>query len=130
MISIDTNVVIRVVVMDDPDQVESARQLMSRNVCFVSRGVVQEIVWVLTRTYKLPKIDVLVVLNGLRESEQIVLEDEVIIDQAISWYHQGFDFADALHLASSKDCVGLATFDQAFIKAAAAIHTSIPVNHP
>jgi predicted nucleic-acid-binding protein len=79
---------------------------------------------------KLPKTDILVVLEGLGESEQIVLEDEVIIHQAISWYRQGFDFADALHLARSKDCVSLATFDQAFIKAAAATQTSIPVNHP
>jgi predicted nucleic-acid-binding protein len=78
---------------------------------------------------KLPKTDIVVVLEGLSEHEQIVLEGEVIIDQTVAWYRQGFDFADALHLARSKDCVSLATFDQAFIKAAAPTQTSIPVVH-
>jgi predicted nucleic-acid-binding protein len=38
--------------------------------------------------------------------------------QAISWYESNLDFADALHLASSKRCETFATFDRAFIKKA------------
>lgn len=130
MISIDTNIVIRVVVLDEPGQVEQAKRLMSENTCYITRSVVQEVVWVLTKTYKFAKAQILTVLDGLIESEQVFLEDEVAVMRAVLWYRQGFDFADALHLASSNDCVSLATFDQAFIKASAAIQTPIPVTHP
>jgi predicted nucleic-acid-binding protein len=130
VISLDTNILIRTIVLDDHDQVARAMALMLENVCFIARSVVQEVVWVLTKSYKFKVPQIATVLEQLLGSDQIVLEDEVIIQQAVLWYRQGFDFADALHLASSKDCVSLATFDQAFIKAAAATQTPIPVNHP
>ena len=37
---------------------------------------------------------------------------------AISWYENMIDFADALHLASSRRCVSFATFDVSFFKKA------------
>jgi predicted nucleic-acid-binding protein len=119
------------VVLDEPGQVEQAKRLMSENTCYITCSVVREVVWVLAKTYRFAKDQILIVLDSLIQSEQIVLENEVAIMQAVSWYRQGCDFADALHLASSNDCTSLATFDQAFIKAAAATRlTSIPVTYP
>ncbi len=46
------------------------------------------------------------------------VEDPDCIYQAISWYENRFDFADALHLASSRRCVSFATYDSSFIKKA------------
>jgi predicted nucleic-acid-binding protein len=46
------------------------------------------------------------------------VEDPDSIYQAIAWYENKFDFADALHLASSRRCVSFATFDSSFIKKA------------
>jgi len=40
----------------------------------------------------------------------------ISIYQAISWYENKFDFADALHLASSRRCESFATFDSSLIK--------------
>ena len=45
-------------------------------------------------------------------------EDPDSIYQAISWYENKLDFADALHLASSRRCESFATFDHLLIKKA------------
>ncbi|WP_395776246.1 type II toxin-antitoxin system VapC family toxin [Aquidulcibacter sp.] len=130
MICVDTNVLIRAIVLDDHSQAEHATRLLSKNICFVARSVVQEIVWVLAKSYRFGPSDIGLVLEALTQSEQIVLEDEPLILLALDWYKKGFDFADAIHLAAALRCERLATFDQAFIKAAQALQTPIPVSHP
>jgi len=44
------------------------------------------------------------------------VEDPDTIYQAMSWYENELDFANALHLASSRRCTGFATFDSSLIK--------------
>lgn len=130
MICVDTNVLVRAIVLDDRSQAEHATRLLTENICFVARSVVQEIVWVLTKSYRFGSADISLVLDALTQSEQLVLEDEPLILQALDWYKKGIDFADAIHLAAAQSCERLATFDQAFIKAAQALQTPIPVTHP
>jgi predicted nucleic-acid-binding protein len=130
MICVDTNVLVRAIVLDDRSQAEHATRLLTGNICFVARSVVQEIVWVLTKSYRFGSADISLVLEALTQSEQLVLEDEPLILQALDWYKKGIDFADAIHLAAAQSCERLATFDQAFIKAAQALQTPIPVTHP
>lgn len=45
-------------------------------------------------------------------------DDETAVFQALAWTRQGLDFADALHLASSRTATGFATFDRALIQGA------------
>ncbi len=130
MICVDTNVLVRAIVLDDRSQAEHATRLLTENICFVARSVVQEIVWVLTKSYRFGSADISLVLEALTQSEQLVLEDEPLILQALDWNKKGIDFADAIHLAAAQSCERLATFDQAFIKAAQALQTPIPVTNP
>ncbi len=130
MIAVDTNILVRVIVLDEQHQLTQAQHLMSNNICYVTRSVVQEVVWVLGKSYKLKRDQIASVIDSLLASEQISLEDEPSIRQALIWYRQGFDFADALHLATAKPATSLATFDQAFIKAAQSVQTPVPVTHP
>jgi predicted nucleic-acid-binding protein len=48
----------------------------------------------------------------------VSVEDPDSIYQAISWYENKLNFADALHLASSRRCSSFATFDSLFMKKA------------
>lgn len=130
MISVDTNILVRAIVLDDRSQAEPATRLLTENICFVARSVVQELVWVLTKAYRFGSADICLVLEALTQSEQLVIEDEPLICRALDWYKKGIDFADATHLAAAQTCERLATFDQAFIKAAQALQTPIPVTHP
>ncbi len=47
-----------------------------------------------------------------------------LIAQVIAWHSQGLDFADAFHLANSRQCKSFFTFDKKMIKSAKGIDSS------
>ena len=55
--------------------------------------------------------------------------DTVVIADAIDWCRNGMDFADAVHLAQSKDSEAFVTFDKKFIKSALK-NTAFSVREP
>jgi predicted nucleic-acid-binding protein len=131
MISVDTNVLARYLLRDDEAQWAIADRLINNSAIFVPASVILELVWLLSSRYKIPQTPLHQMLTHLLEAERVVVEAAPRFWQALSYQESGLDFADALHLASSNDCASLATFDQAFIKAAAATQlTPIPVTHP
>lgn len=126
MIGLDTNVLARYYVAstDAPSQKQSlaARKLLeSGKSLFVSKSVVLELEWVLRGYYKSPTKDVLTVLLHLLALPNVDMEDRVAVELAAAALGDGFDFADALHHASSRHCTSMATFDdKKFAKRAAA----------
>ena len=62
MIALDTNVIIRYLVVDDAEQAEAARALMEGltfdSQGFVCREVVIEVVWVLERFYRFTRVQI------------------------------------------------------------------------
>ncbi|MDD2808819.1 type II toxin-antitoxin system VapC family toxin [Rhodoferax sp.] len=116
MIALDTNVLARYYVAssDAPSQKQSAaakKLLESGKSLFVSKTVVLELEWVLRGYYKSPPEDVLTVLTHLLALPNLDMEDRVAVELAAAALQDGFDFADALHHASSRHCTRLATFD-------------------
>ena len=116
MIALDTNVLARYYVAssDAPSQKQSAaakKLLESGKSLFVSKTVVLELEWVLRGYYKSPPQDVLAVLTHLLGMPNLQVEDRVAVELATTALGDGFDFADALHHASSRHCSNVATFD-------------------
>ena len=116
MIALDTNVLARYYVAssDAPSlkQSAAARKLLeSGKSLFVSKTVVLELEWVLRGYYKSPPQDVLAVLTHLLGMPNLQVEDRVAVELATTALGDGFDFADALHHASSRHCSNVATFD-------------------
>lgn len=116
MIALDTNVLARYYVAssDAPSQKQSAaakKLLESGKSLFVSKTVVLELEWMLRGYYKSPPEDVLTVLTHLLALPNLDMEDRVAVELAAAALQDGFDFADALHHASSRRCTSLATFD-------------------
>ena len=126
MIALDTNVLARYYVAssDAPSQKQSAaarKLLESGKSLFVSKTVVLELEWVLRGYYKSPPQDVLAVLTHLLGMPNLQVEDRVAVELATAALGDGFDFADALHHASSRHCSNVATFDdQRFARRASA----------
>jgi predicted nucleic-acid-binding protein len=97
-----------------PSQAQSdlARKLIeSGKPLFVSKSVMLELEWVLRGYYKSPVADVLVVLRHLQTLPNLEMEDSIGVDWAIDALEDGFDFADALHHASYRQCHQVVTFD-------------------
>lgn len=122
MISLDTNVLVRVLI-DDPknaSQNESARAIAIRyKQLYITQIVQAELYWVLAKCYKFSKEAILVALGEMLTNEAFKLENPELFDQALHLYktHKA-DFADVLILINSKhhEAKVVFTFDKAFAK--------------
>lgn len=116
MIAIDTNILVRYLIKDDPKQTVRATDFLAKNRCFVLKSVLIEVVWVLSSPigYHLVRETVYERLIHVLGLPSIETEDATNVAQALAWYVKGMDFADALHLASSSELSGFATFDRKF----------------
>jgi predicted nucleic-acid-binding protein len=118
MIAVDTNLLVRVLTNDDPIQARRAVKLLKRDDIFIPKTVFLETEWVLRHAYGIEISRIIISFQKLLGLSNLNFEDPDGIYQAVSWYENKFDFADALHLASSRRCTSFATFDSSFIKKA------------
>jgi predicted nucleic-acid-binding protein len=127
MIVVDTNILVRYAVKDDRKQAIAATEFLRNNACCILKTVLLELAWVLSSPsgYNLPRHVVAERLRHVCGLPTISVEDASAVAQAIIWYEQGMDVADALHLASGADFTGFATIDKRLsIKA-----DSLAINH-
>jgi len=118
VIAVDTNVVVRILTDDDPVQTRRAKALFEREAIFVPKTVMIEADWVLRRAYGIAREAVVASFLNLLGLPNVFCEDSAAVVEAIGWTANGMDFADAVHLASSRDADGFATFDGDLIKQA------------
>ncbi len=127
MIAFDTNLLVRLVVADNPEQVAIIQQLIEQDSIFISRTALLETEWVLRSVYKKSRGDVLYFFKALLDVDNTELEDALAIKHALEWYALGSDFADALHLAVCGNAL-MHTFDKKFCKSAREANLAPPVN--
>ena len=118
MISVDTNLLVRILTNDDPIQARRAVKILKSDDIYIPKTVLLETEWVLRHAYEVGRSDIAAGFQKLLGLPNVSVEDPDSIYQAISWYENKFDFADALHLASSRRCESFATFDSSLIKKA------------
>ncbi len=123
MISVDTNVLIRLLTRDDEQQYGKARWLFEKETIYIANTVLLETEWVLRAVYEFDRKKIHGALSGLIGLPNVQLDRSERVDEALSWYQAGVDFSDALHLSVSGHCERMATFDAAFIKSAKGIST-------
>jgi predicted nucleic-acid-binding protein len=118
LVGLDTNILVRYyIATDDVDEATAAQSLAAKHLIdsgkplFVAKTVILEMEWVLRGFYKLTKQQVTEVLSHLQSLPQLTIEDRVAVELATAAIAQGFDFADALHHASSRHCSEIVTFD-------------------
>ncbi|MEW6036746.1 MAG: type II toxin-antitoxin system VapC family toxin [Pseudomonadota bacterium] len=117
MIALDTNMLVRVVVADHPEQIAVVRGLIAQETIFLSRTVLLETEWVLRSRYRKTRAELTEFFAALLETDNTVIEAREAVGDALEWYAQGTDFADALHLAACGSAM-MHTFDREFCKAA------------
>ena len=121
MISIDTNILIRYLVRDNVDQAEAALRLLDtltpEHPGYICREAAIEMVWVLDRTYRLPRDHIASIVQELARSEEIIVEDHEDVIIAADGYRRGLaDFADLMILAAARrsGASPVFTFDRRF----------------
>jgi predicted nucleic-acid-binding protein len=128
MMVIDTNILVRYLVKDDKPQERLATQFLREHPCLILKTVLLEVVWVLSSKtgYNLPRETVVSKIRHLLRLPNVTMEDLANVVLALEWYEEGMDFADALHLSSSLNASGFATFDGKVAKKA----TLLNIHHP
>jgi predicted nucleic-acid-binding protein len=118
VVAFDTNVLVRVLVGDDPAQTKKAERAFAEHATsdgiFVSLVVLAEIAWVLAAAYQWDRATVHDRLSRLLRTRGVVLEDLELVEAALESYHLGkAELADYLILAKARGAgAKLLTFDK------------------
>ena len=119
----DTNVLVRLVVQDDPLQTEAAFEaLRAAQVVALPMTSLSELVWVLRSTYRMRRADVAVVLEGLISASNIEV-DRAAVEFGLAVLAAGGDFADGV-IAFEGRALGGETFVSFDRRAVAAVAKS------
>jgi predicted nucleic-acid-binding protein len=130
VIAVDTNVLVRYLVEDDVRQTDRAEAVLRSGAVMVPNTVLLETEWVLRTSYRFDRSAIADGIKKLLGLPGVQSEDGTTAGQALAWYAQGLDFADALHLASSGRAEAFATFDQALRRKAHRISGTVAVVAP
>lgn len=120
MIGLDTNVLIRYLVQDHPEQAKRANYCIEKwiqegETLWICQVTLCEIYWVLEGCYKLSKTELVEVLSKLLQTRQIQIEHEDVAWQALRDYQQskaGFSDCVIGRQNAYHECSSTYTFDK------------------
>ena len=119
MTGLDTNILARFFLQDDPLQSPKADAIMGAlslsEPGWIGMATVLELVWVLSTKNRIDRTGITKILSHLLTREEIVIEQSNILQTALQLYRNGnADFADCLIAASARaaGCSRTVTFDR------------------
>ena len=125
MTGLDTNVLVRYIMQDDPKQSPKANRLIESLSVeapgFVSVISLIELVWVISSCFDLTRQQVAAAIESLLRTKEFVVDRADVVAQALRRFKAGSaDFADCLieRIAASAGCARTMTFDLAAAKSA------------
>lgn len=121
MISLDTNILVRLLTIDDKRQAAKVRTLFEQHAeedgaFFVSDVVLAELSWTLDRTYGFDRDTIAKAIDALSDNSTLAFESRETLRVARAIFEQSrAGFADCLIVAKSRaaGCTALVTFDKA-----------------
>ena len=131
MRAVDTNVVVRCLTGDDPDQAAKAKSAIGKGNIFVSTTVLLETERVLRGAYGFDRKETVAALRAFVGLPGVSMESPALIVEALDRTENGMDFTDALHLGAAASCKVMLTFDRQFIRMAKGASTRVaePEDH-
>lgn len=120
MIGLDTNILVRLLVRDDPRQTKRAQDFVEthcteKSPAFINSVVLAELVWVLSSSYGYGRAEIVMVLDELMTGTDRVFEHHDEVRAALKAFgSKRIDFVDALIAAinGAQGCKATATFDR------------------
>ena len=131
MRAVDTSILARYYLHDDPAQAQSAARILAAGDVFVPKTVMLELEWMLRTVAEQPAGKVADCLAHLIALPGVTIEDHDEVEDALWHCRRGVDFADPLHLAASQACSELLTFDdRGYARRATKLGLKPPVKVP
>ncbi|HEY7351611.1 MAG TPA: type II toxin-antitoxin system VapC family toxin [Terriglobales bacterium] len=125
MIGLDTNVIVRYIVQDHPEQAAAATRVIDsfavESPGYISLTSMIELVWVLQTCYEVGRPEIEAVIESLLRGRGVVIERADLIWRALAIFAKSnADFADCMieRSGSMAGCDYTATFDISAAKSA------------
>jgi predicted nucleic-acid-binding protein len=119
MRAVDTNLLVRLLVRDDPVQVRLAESFVAGG-AWVSHLVLAETVWVLDAVHERTSAQIAAAIELLLNHEHFALQDPEVVAQALAQFRTrptiGFSDFMVLEIARKAGHLPLGTFDRALAK--------------
>lgn len=120
MIGLDTNILVRYFMRDDPGQAAAAKRLVDEassrgERLFINRIVLSELTWVLAKPYRRGRVEIADAVERILITTQFEVEGKDAVWEALrSFRGSSADFTDCLIGASNSatGCTTTATFDK------------------
>jgi predicted nucleic-acid-binding protein len=108
-ITVDTNVLVRAIVADEPKQARLAQSALEKaDLIAIPPTTLCEFVWVLSRGYDIPLADVAAAIRRLIASANVEV-NRPAVEAGLAMLSQGGDFADGI-IAFEGASLGATTF--------------------
>jgi predicted nucleic-acid-binding protein len=115
MRAVDTNVLVRLLVRDDLDQVKTAESFIAPG-AWVSHLVLAEAVWVLDAVYNRTAEQIALAVDRLLNHKELTIQDAEVVTDALTHFRKrpalGFSDCLVLELARKAGHLPLGTFDR------------------
>jgi predicted nucleic-acid-binding protein len=119
MRAVDTNVVVRLVVRDDPEQVRAA-EVFTASGSWVSHLVLVEATWVLEAVYDRTAAQIATAVEMLLNHKDLTIQDAEVVVAALENFRKrpalGFSDCLVLEIARKAGYLPLGTFDRNLAK--------------
>lgn len=116
MRAVDTNILVRLIARDDPDQVAAAERFIVSG-AWVSHLALAETIWVLQTVYECPRDQQAAAIRTLLDHRDLTLEDPQVVEAALEHFEtqRAVSFSDCLMLEMARKAghTPLGTFDRA-----------------
>jgi predicted nucleic-acid-binding protein len=123
MHAIDTNVLVRLLVRDDPRQLDAAENFIAKG-AWVSHVVLVETLWVLDAVYERSAEQMVTAVERLLAHAELTLQDADVVTAALGQFRAkptlGFSHCLVLEVARKSGHLPLGTFDRQLGKVAGA----------
>lgn len=119
MRAVDTNLLVRLITRDDPDQVTAADEFVAKG-AWVSGLALVETTWVLATVYERSAKEIAHAIEMLLQHRSLTLQDPEVVATALKTFYKkpalGFSDCMLLELARKAGHLPLGTFDRALGK--------------
>lgn len=111
----DTNIVVRLLTRDDPEQVLAADRFVKKG-AWVSHLALAEAIWVLSAVYDRDATDIATAIEMLLDHKELVLQDSDVVAAALEHFRKrpavGFTDCLLLEIGRKAGHLPLGTFDR------------------
>jgi len=119
MRAVDTNVLVRLIVRDDPEQVRIAESFVSTG-AWASHLVLAEATWVLDAVYDRTPEQIAIAIDMLLNHKDLTIQDAEVVTNALEHFRRrpalGFSDCLVLEMARKSGHLPLGTFDRDLAK--------------